>query len=337
MPKNKQSQLVAYQYLVASGVLWGFVALFYKQGLAALSISLFLVLRFAIGAVSIYFSQRHRFKKLSRKLIGLLAAFALLDAVVINYVYSFAIQRTSLLHASIILLTTPFFVYFFAAILLKERPHKIVLLGSVVAALGLGLIVLFNSQQATNATQTMLGDTVMLFYALINAFTIVLGRKLLSKKKQLIPEQLAFIEYTVAAVVIGFIVTIFGGWAELATIQLSTWGWIIAAAVIGGAIPVLLYYKSVKRLPAERLADITFISPAVAGAVGVLFLGEDLTTAFAVGTVLVVVGLLIGHDKIHPVVTAHKLGSDLATVTSIFRVPKKAYEYIASESRKFGL
>ena len=337
MPSRKQSQLVAYQYLVTSGVLWGLVALFYKQGLAALSISLFLVLRFSVGAIGIYVSQRHRFKKLSIRILGLLTAFALIDAVAINYIYSFAIQRTSLLHASIILLATPFFVYFFAALLLKERPHKIVLIGSIVAATGLALIVLFGANQSAGAAQTAVGDSVMLLYAIVNAFTIVLGRKLLSKKKQLAPEQLAFIEYAVAAMVIGLVLTVLGGWSELATITIPTWGWVVAAGIIGGALPILLYYKSVKRLPAERLADITFISPAVAGVVGVVFLGEALSSIFVIGTTLVVVGLLIGHDKIHPVVTAHKLGTDLATIGSIFKVPKKAYEYISAETRKFGL
>lgn len=337
MPKKKSSQLVAYHYLVASGVLWGLVALFYKQGLAALSVSVFLALRFAIGAVGLYASQHHRFKKLPKKLLVLLAGFAILDAVALNYLYSFAIERTSLLHASIIMLTSPFFIYLFAALMLKERPHKVVIIGSLVAAAGLALIVVFNTQQAPNATQTLIGDSIMLGYSLLNAFTIVLGRKLLSKKRQLIPEQLAFIEYAVATVVIGVIVTVFSGWSEVITISVQTWGWIVAAAIVGGALPILLYYKSVKKLPAERLADITFISPAVAGLVGIIFLGEQISTAFVGGTLLVVLGLLIGHQKIHPIVTAHKIGSDVKAIEAMFRMPKKAYEYIAIESKKFGL
>ncbi|MFO0882372.1 MAG: EamA family transporter [Candidatus Saccharimonadales bacterium] len=55
------------------------------------------------------------------------------------------------------------------------------------------------------------------------------------------------------------------------------WVWIIAAAIISGSLPVTFYYRSVKKLPAERLADMSFISPAVAGIVGILFLGERLS------------------------------------------------------------
>ena len=62
-------------------------------------------------------------------------------------------------------------------------------------------------------------------------------------------------------------------------------------------------------------------------------MGENLTAGFVLGTGLVVFGLLIGHKKVHPVLAAHKLGLELRTAQLLFRTPKRAYEYIAVETK----
>ncbi len=330
---KKQTNLKAYNYLLASGVLWGFVGLFYKQGLAVLSISVFLAIRFTIGAVALFMTQRHRFKKISLATFIVVALFALLDAILINYVYSFAIERTTLLHASIILLLEPFIVYFFAALMLKEQPHRIVIIGSLIAATGMGIIIHY-SVNSSMQEGALLGDIALVGYAAINAFAIVFGRKLLARKHVMPPEQFGFIEYIVAAVVISSVVTLTSGWSEVVAISLTTWFWIFAAAIIGGAMPIVLYYRSVKQLPAERLADIAFISPAVAATVGVVFLGESLTAGFVLGTSIVVIGLLVSHKKIHPILVAHKLGAGINTLEKTFAIPQKAYQYITIETKK---
>ena len=337
MPKSKNLNKKAYRNLVISAVLWGLSPLFYKQGLLLVSISVFLGLRFAIGAMAILATERKKFIRLTTKVIAIITAFAILDALLVNIVYSFAIQRTTLLHASIIQLSVPFLVYFFAAIILKEKPHKIVLIGSTVAVIGMAIIVIANSASSAPSTNTQnIGDLAMFACVSLSALSIVLGRKVLSGIKKLPSEQLGFMEYAISAVPFFVIILLHGSWQAITSISAMAWVWILAAAIISGSLPVTFYYRSVKKLPAERLADMSFISPAVAGIVGIMFLGEQLSVGFIAGTALVVVGLLISHKKIHPVLAAHKLGSDIKALQSIFKFPHKAYAYIAVEARKFG-
>lgn len=103
------------------------------------------------------------------------------------------------------------------------------------------------------------------------------------------------------------------------------------ASILCGAIPLTLYNRSIRKLPAPRLADVSFISPTTSAMVGVILLGEQISASFVIGTIFVVVGLLISHNKIHPVYIAHHLRIDVVTMKSIFRVPKRAYELIRVE------
>lgn len=331
--KTKNLDKKAYRNLVISATLWGLSPFFYKQGLLFVSILIFLGLRFAIGALCIFITERKKFVRLTLKIITIITAFALLDALLVNIVYSFAIQRTTILHASIIQLSVPFLVYFFAAIILREKPHKIVLFGSTIAVIGLAVIVFANSSVSTPSTGLQnIGDIVMFGCVCLSALSIVLGRKVLSKVKKLPSEQLGFMEYAISAVPFFVIIALHGSWHSLVTIPPIAWVWILAAAIISGSLPITFYYRSVKRLPAERLADMSFISPAVSGIVGILFLSEQLTPAFIMGTSLVLVGLMVSHNKIHPVMTAHKVGSDIKALNAVFRFPQRAYQYISVEN-----
>lgn len=334
MPKKKKTtSLKAYNTLLFSGVLWGFASLFFKMSLVTLSIGVFLALRFIIGAIFIYATGRKKFKPIPNKLLIIVALFALIDMVVINYLYSYALQRTTILHVSIISLSVPFLVYFFAAIILKEKPHRAVILGSVIAASGLAFIVVGGPTDTVTSPDVARGDAVMVIYAIIGALAIVLSRKLLGHKRSLSSEQFSFIEYVTAACFFIGLVFVTHSWSEVTTISAVTWGWIAGAAILSGAMPLLLYYKAVKILPAERLADVNFIAPAVAGCVGVIFLGEQLSTSFIIGTACVVAGLLVSHKKIHPVLIAHHIGVDTKILQNMFRVPKRAYAFIAVETK----
>jgi len=333
--KQKNLDKKAYQSLLLSGVLWGFVPLFYKKSLVAVSILVFLALRFSIGALYIFATERKKFIHIPTKLMLGVIAFALVDMLLINVIYSIGIQKTTILHAAIIQLLNPFLVYLFAAIILKERPHRIVLVGSSIAVVGLLAIVISSVQSsASGAPSAMLGDGILCLGTAIGALTVVISRKMLSqKKRRLPPEQLGFLEYFICAMVVVSIVIATSSWHAVGTISGSVWMWIIAAGIISGGMPITLYYRSAKKLPAERLADISFVLPAVSSLVGIAFLGEKLTIGFVFGTSLVVFGLLIGHKKIHPVLIAHKIGIDTHTVQMVFRQPKRAYAYIAVETK----
>lgn len=321
----------AYTMLFMSGVFWGFSALFYKKSLAAISITLFLAVRFILGASFIYATERKKFVRLSMRVLGLIALFTIVDTIIINFLYSAGIQRTTALHAAFIHLSTPFIVYFLAAIFLSEKPHKRVIAGAVIAAMGMLGIILGSSSATNEIGASVTGDIILLLEAFVAASAIVIGRKLLTKYRKIPGEQLGFIEYSLAAIPFAILTIASGKISELGALDMSSWAWIIGASLLCGAIPLTLYNRSIRKLPASRLADVSFISPTTGALVGVFLLGEQMSMPFVIGASLVLIGLLISHNKIHPVYIAHYLRADVRTMQSIFRVPKRAYEYIRVE------
>ena len=328
MSKNKISQK-AYSSLVVSAVLWGLTPFVYKKSLALLSILLFLALRFTIGAVTIFVSDRKRFVKLSSKTILSLLGLCMLEVVFSNYAYSYGIQRTSIIHASLIQLSIPFLVYIFAAIILKEKVHRIVWVGGAIAALGLAVTIIPKSSGDIASAMSLSGDIALLAQVIATSFGIVIARKILSRKKhQVPPEQFGFIEYGFASIFFVSLLIINGGLGELSVMASQAWIWVIIAGTVAGAIPMRLYYRSVKRLPAERIADANFISPAVAMLTGIILLNENLNIWSVMGLALVIIGLLVSHQKIHPVYIAHQLNLHAGQLSRVYRIPKRAYAYI---------
>jgi drug/metabolite transporter (DMT)-like permease len=317
--------------LFMSGVLWGFSALFYKKSLAVVSITAFLAVRFVLGASFIFATERKKFIRLSMRVFGLIALFTIVDTIMINFLYSAGIQKTTAIHAAVIHLSTPFIVYFLAALFLSEKPHRRVVVGAIIAAIGMLGIIVGSSSYNSNAGASAVGDIILLLEAFVAASAIVMGRKLLTKYKKIPGEQLGFIEYSLAAVPFIIIALFSGTFSELFVLNYTSWLWIIGASILCGAIPLTLYNRSIRKLPAPRLADVSFISPTTSAMVGVILLGEQISASFVIGTIFVVVGLLISHNKIHPVYIAHHLRIDVVTMKSIFRVPKRAYELIRVE------
>lgn len=331
MSKTKKLNLKSYNLLIFSCILWGFSPIFYRHSLAFVGIFLFLFFRYLFGAIFIVILDRKNFIKVSTSLVISIALLALVDNILANTFYSIALQKTSVLHASIIALSVPFFVYFFASVLLHEKVHRMVVIGGVISASGL-LITMIPSFISTSSGGNFVGDLAMLMQAICCAFGIVIARKLLHKNK--VPSgQFSFLEYLAASIGLFFLVLFTGGLNQMPAISLNSWVWIIATSIVVGGLPIRMYFKAAKKLPAERLADGSFVIPLVVATVGVIYYKEAFTLYTLAGLVLVVAGLLVGHNKIHPVLAAHRHNLSNIQLQKIYRVPKKAYEYITINSR----
>lgn len=301
--------------LVASGFFGGLSPFLYKSGLVYVSVGLFLLGKFIVGALVIYLSGRHRFIRLKPGLIVALSVFGLLDGLGATFIYLSGVQLTSVLNTALIGLLMPFAVYFWANIVLKDAISKVVIIGAIIATLGLGLTVIGNDSSG----QALLGDILILTYVLFNAALVVAGKYFLSKKApKLPPDQLSFIEYFVSMIVV---IVLFGigvfnieGIANVPTIL-----YMVCAGTILGSFPMLLYARSVKKLPSERLGDHPFIIVIVGTTLGVLVLGSAPGLPVLIGMALMVLGLLIGNSKIDLVYVAHIIQHDTEKAVRVLK------------------
>lgn len=298
--------MTSYGMLATSGIFWGLSPLLYKSGFAYVSVGMFLLGKFTVGAFVIYFSSRHRFINLRPSLLLALALFGVLDGLGATYIYLSGVQLTSVLNTALIGLLMPFAVYFLANIILKDAISKVVVAGAVIATLGLALTIVGNDSSGRSVT----GDLLIFAYVLFNAALVVAGKYFLSKKApKLPPDQLSFIEYFVSmlAVFALFGVGFFGVDSDINAPGVLN---MLVAGTVLGSFPMLLYARSVKKLPAERLADLPFITAAVGMSIGVVMLGGVPELPVLAGIGLVVLGLLVGNSKVDLLYAAHVIQHD---------------------------
>ena len=61
---------------------------------------------------------------------------------------------------------------------------------------------------------------------------------------------------------------------------IGSYVWLILLGTVAGSLPLALYYRSAKHLPAERVADLNFIAPIAGIVVAILLLGESVSLVF---------------------------------------------------------
>jgi drug/metabolite transporter (DMT)-like permease len=73
----------------------------------------------------------------------------------------------------------------------------------------------------------------------------------------------------------------------------EAWGSIVFLALVCTALAMVLFGQLIAEVGPTRAMLITYVNPAVAVALGVLLLGEDLTTGMLVGFPLILLGSFV--------------------------------------------
>jgi transporter family protein len=96
----------------------------------------------------------------------------------------------------------------------------------------------------------------------------------------------------IAVILIGII--IFGGcWQAVKAVDAKTAFYLILGGIMAGLCGQWAYFKALKYWESSRVVPIAGAYPLVALVTSILFLGEELTLAKAIGTMLVVAGVIL--------------------------------------------
>ena len=325
MEKIKKTQIKYYHYLIFSGVMWGFTPLIYKKSLLFTSIFGLLIFKYFFGAILLFSVYHKKYVKIASKVWPTIAFFIIIGVLLPSFLYPLGLSKTSALHASFISLAFPFFVYIFASIFLKDKIHKKVIIGSIFASVGLVVIILFGSSSSLDASNSssLSGDLIMLASQFFAASGIVFSRKLLVKNNVMPPEQLAFFEYLFAFCGYLIMALIFSQTIYYDLSSVSSLFWLLMLVTFAGSIPIALYYKSVKHLPAERVPDVNFVSPLVGSIVAITILNDSVTPAFILGAFILFIGLLFSNNKLHPLIWgAHLHQKERSLISKVIDIEK---------------
>jgi drug/metabolite transporter (DMT)-like permease len=191
--------------------------------------------------------------------------------------------------ASVLFATFPLWVAFAAHLLLPgERLRPAALAGALVG-FG-GVAVLFSEDfQALGGRQVVVAAAVLLLSPLSAAFGSVAVKRW---GEGIHPLSLAAVPMGLTALLLAPLAAVvergrrfeFDAPSVLALLYL---------ALCGSAVTFTLYFWLLERLPATKLSLFNYVTPVVAVTVGSVFLREPLTPRLALGSALVLVGVVV--------------------------------------------
>jgi drug/metabolite transporter (DMT)-like permease len=102
--------------------------------------------------------------------------------------------------------------------------------------------------------------------------------------------ELAGSQFVAAAVALVVVAAPVGG-LELGDIDALQWLGLVVMAIVSTAVPFYSILKAAEIASAATVANIGYLVPIVAAVGSILFLGDPLTTAFASGALMIVIGV----------------------------------------------
>ncbi|MBV8049465.1 MAG: EamA family transporter [Paludibacterium sp.] len=269
-------------------VLWGFNFVVIKWGVADVPPLLLGCLRFsAVAFAGLFWVARPRLPWRWLALYGLTVGFGQFAGLFCAIKFGMPAGL-----ASVVLQSQAFFTMLFAALLLREHWRVSQLTGLLLAAAGLGLI------GATHgANMTLLGFVLTLIAASSWAMSNVVVRVMVRRGMQI--EPLGLVVWSALVPPLPFLAMslwLEGGARDWQALTHFSWGSLAAVAYLALAASMLgygIWSRLLSRYPANSVAPFSLLAPLVALVCSMLLLGEQLTAVQALGSVLLLAGLVV--------------------------------------------
>ena len=240
----------------------------YRAVLAAVMIGLFLLVT----------KQKISFANMKKEVPLLLASGIALG---VNWILLFQAYRyTTVSMATLSYYFAPVIVTAVCPILFKEKLTGKQLVCFVMSTVGLVLITGFGSAGRRDLIGILFGLGAAVFYA-----GVVLLNKFIQNVDGI---HRTFLQFLAAAVVLTPYVMLTDG-VMLGSLDMAGWGNLLIVGIVHTGVTYCLYFSSLKDLPGQKAAILSYIDPLVAVLISVLFLGEGLTLWQAIGG-----GLILG-------------------------------------------
>ncbi|WP_156289852.1 DMT family transporter [Oceanobacillus salinisoli] len=280
--------LKAYAWLTFCVMVWGSNFVFGKMLVQDFSPALLTMLRllfivlFLIGLSSF---KRH-LKRVNKS--DLLAIFFLgVIGVFINQWSFFAgLQTADPTTSALILATTPILTSVLAAIFLKEKLTIRMLIGSIVAIIGIYFVVAKGDLSSLHIDKGLLWIVItMITFAIMIIMT------------RLLSNRIDPLTITLYSNVVGLTVSIPFAFLLDTPLQISSkasdWLFLIGTAVVVHGIATLVWNNNIRHVDASKAAILSNLEPFVAMIMGVILLYKPITGAEIIGALFIVGGVVL--------------------------------------------
>lgn len=277
MKKTNQARLM----LILSMAIFGTIGLFVRNiSVSSAEIALYRAVLAAllIGLYLLVTKQKIPFHKIRKELLFLLLSGA---AMGVNWILLFEAYRyTTVSIATLSYYFAPVIVTAVSPVLFREKLTPKQILCFMMSTLGLVLITGLGSLShgSTNLIGILFGLGAAVFYA-----TVILLNKFI---KGVAGIHRTFLQFLAAILILIPYVAATGG-VTLGNLDSTGWLCLLVVGLLHSGVAYCLYFSSLKELPGQKAAILSYVDPLAAVLVSVSLLGETMTLQQAVGGVLI--------------------------------------------------
>ena len=226
---------------------------------------------------------------IQKKDYGRLFLCALAGISVNQLLFIKGLSLTYSIHASLLILTTPILITFFAAWMLKERLNNYKLLGLSLGVSG-ALVLILSKEKTGNPSDVILGDVLILLNAISYTFYFIMVKPLMKTYNPIVILRGIF--------TIGFFIMIPFCWQQFAAIEWATYNTeayiALASVVIAGTFFAYLFnIYGIKILGASIAGSYIYLQPLFGAVIAIVFGGETLVTYKIIAAILIFMGVFL--------------------------------------------
>ena len=284
--------------LILANIIWGAASPIFKYSLENIPPFTLAFIRFFFAGIIFVPLVINRWQKLTLRQwveIILVGFFG----ITINISFFFlGLEKTQSINAPIIASAAPVFIYILSLVFLKEKSKIKVVLGMLVALVGVLLIIV--SPLILDGKNLVIGQVSGNLFILIatlgTVFQTLIGRDVLKKVNSY---QVALITFFFGALTfLPFFMNEMRTWSFT---QLNGQGilGIVFGVLFSSALAYWLFYYGVSKISAQEVGIFTYIDPVTAVLVAIPLLGEIPSAFYFFGSVLIFGGIYLAEGHIH--------------------------------------
>lgn len=282
------NMLKSYTLLTICVVIWGSNFVFGKMLVQDFSPTLLTMLRllfivlFLIGLTSF---KRH-FKRVNKSDLIAIFFLGVIGVFINQWSFFMGLQTADPTTSALILATTPILTGFLAAIFLKEKFTTRMLMGSVLAIIGIYFVVTTGNSSSLQFDKGLLWIVItMMTFAIM----IIMTRLLSQRMDPLI--------ITLYSNIVGFTVSIPFTFLLDSPIRISSklsdWSFLIGTAVVVHGIANLIWNNNIRHVDASKASILSNLEPFVAMIMGLILLYKPITGVEILGSLFIVGGVVL--------------------------------------------
>lgn len=281
--------LKAYSWLTLCVVVWGSNFVFGKILVQDFSPSLLTSLRllFIVLFLAGIMSYKKHFKRVNKSELLWILVLGVIGVFINQWSFFKGLQTADPTTSAIILAMTPILAGVLAALFLKEKLTIRMLMGSVLAIIGIYFVVVKGSGSSSlHFDKGLIWIVVtMVTFAIMIIITRVLSQRI---------DPLTI---TLYSNLVGFVVSIPFAFSLDRPLRMSSnitdWALLIGTAVVVHGVATLIWNNNIRHVDASKASVLSNLEPFVAMIMGLILLSKPITGVEILGSLFILAGVML--------------------------------------------